>query len=74
MLKTKKICLAYVSKQSSNRGKEVILLMILNRERQHYLTVKQLALLRGITSKNNGDFYCLDCLYSFKTKNKLRSS
>ena len=29
------------------------------------------ALLRGITSKDYGDFYCLNCLHSFKTKNKL---
>ena len=27
------------------------------------------ALLRRITFKNNGDFYCLNCLYSFR-KNK----
>ena len=31
------------------------------------------ALLRRITSKNNGDFYCLNCLHSFQTKNKLES-
>ena len=31
------------------------------------------ALLRRITSKNNGDFYCLNCLHSFRTKNKLES-
>ena len=31
------------------------------------------ALLREITSKNNGDFYYLNCLYSFRTKNKLES-
>ena len=29
------------------------------------------ALLRGILSKNNGHFYCLNCLHSFRTKNKL---
>ena len=35
--------------------------MISNGEKLwHYLAVKKLsALLRGITSKNNGDFYCL---------------
>ena len=33
---------------------------------------KQLsALLREITSKNNGDFYCLNCHHSFRTKNTL---
>ena len=31
------------------------------------------ALLRGITSKNNGGFYCLNCFYSFRTKNKRES-
>ena len=33
------------------------------------------ALLRGITSKNNDDFYCLNCFHSFTTKkkNKLES-
>ena len=30
------------------------------------------ALLRGITSKNNSDFYCLNCLHSFRTENKLK--
>ena len=38
------------------------------------LAVKKLsALLRGITSKHQGDFYCLNCLHSFATKNKLKS-
>ena len=30
-------------------------------------------LLRGITSNNNGDFYCLDCLHSFRTDNVLKN-
>ena len=47
--------------------------MITDGEKGHYLTVKSLsALLRGTTSKNNGDFYCINCLYSFKTKHKLK--
>ena len=42
------------------------------RQRWHYLPVKRLsALSRGITSKHNGDFYCLNCIRSFRTKNKL---
>ena len=42
--------------------------------RWHYLAVKKLsALLIMITSNNNGDFYCLNCLHSFRTKNKLES-
>ena len=31
------------------------------------------ALLRGITSKHHGDFYCLNCLHSFRTENKVTS-
>ena len=30
-------------------------------------------LLRAISSKNNGEFYCLNCLHSFITKKKLES-
>ena len=30
-------------------------------------------IIRGTTSKNNGDFCCLNCLYSFRTKSKLES-
>ena len=30
------------------------------------------ALLGGITSHNNGDFYCINCLHSFRTENKLK--
>ena len=40
----------------------------------HYLAIKKLsALLRGITSKHYGDFYCLNCVHSYRTKNKLES-
>ena len=28
-------------------------------------------LLRIITSNHHGDFYCLNCLHSFRTENKL---
>ena len=50
--------------------------MIPNEEKEgwHYLTVKKLsALPRGITSKDDGDFYCLNCLHSFRAENKLKS-
>ena len=63
---------AYVSKHNSNCGKQVILIMIPNGKRWDYLAVKKLsALLIGITSKHYGDFYCLNCLHSLTTKNKL---
>ena len=58
------ICPAYMSKINSNCEKEVILLMIPNKEKEgwHYLAVKILsALLKGVTSKNNGYSYCLNC-------------
>ena len=36
--------------------------------------IKKLStLLRGITSKHHVDFYCLNCLHSFRTENKLKS-
>ena len=48
--------------------------MIRNEEGWHYFTVKKLpVLLRGITSKHHGDFYCLNCLHSFVTENKRES-
>ena len=56
--------------------KKKILLLIPNEEKEewHYLVLKTLStLLGGITSKRHGDFYCLNCLYSFRTENKLKS-
>ena len=49
--------------------------MISKREKKwHYLAVKKLsALLRGITAKHHGNFYCLYCFHSFATENKLQS-
>ena len=50
--------------------------MVPNEEKEgwHYLAVKKLStLLRGITSTHHGDFYYLNCLHSFRTKNKLKS-
>ena len=56
---TRKIHLAYKSKHNLTREKQVILLMITDEEKWHYTAVKRLSgLLRGVTSNNNGDFYC----------------
>ena len=30
------------------------------------------ALFKGITSKHDGDFYCLNCFHSYRTENKLK--
>ena len=56
------------------RENQVILLMITDDKKWHYLAVKKLpALFKGITSKHDGDFYCLNCLHSFRTENKLKN-
>ena len=45
--------------------------MIPNGQGWHYLAVKKLStLLRGIATKNNSNFYCMNCHHSFRTKNK----
>ena len=70
--KTKKICLAYKSKYNLTREKQIVALMITDSEKWHYTAVKRLlGLLRGVTSNNKGDFYCLNCFCSYRTKNKL---
>ena len=71
---TKKIEIAYQSKHNLTREKQIILLMISNGENLHYLVVKRLSgLLTGITSDHKEDFYCLNCFYSYRTKNKLEA-
>ena len=72
---------AYIAKNNSNHEEQVILLMISNEGhkanihgRWHYLAVKKLsALLRGITSKHHGDFYCLNCFHSLTTEKKKQN-
>ena len=69
---TRKIQVAYKSKQNLTCDKQVILLMITDGEKWHYLTVKNLpGLLRGITSTPKEDFYCLNCFCSYRTRHKL---
>ena len=47
--------------------------MITDGEKCHYLVVKKLsASFRGITSNNYVDFYCINCLHSYRIKNKLK--
>ena len=66
---TEKIELAYKSNHNFERENQVILLMITDSEKWHYLAVKSLsALLRGITSNHNGDFYYLNCFHSYSTE------
>ena len=70
---TEKIRLAYKSKYNFKRENHVILLMITDGIKWHYLAVKNLsALIRGITSNHVGDFYCLNCFHTYSTKEKLK--
>ena len=70
---TEKIRHAYKSKYNLNRENQVIPLMITDGEKWHDLVVKSFsALFRGITSKHDGEFYCLNCFQSYTTENKLK--
>ena len=72
--KKEKIYPAYVLKHNSKCEKKVFLLMIPNQDGIYYISINKVsALIGGITSKNNGDFYCLNCLHSFRTKSKLET-
>ena len=71
---TRKIQLAYRSKYNLTYNKQIILLMITDGKKWHYLVVNNLSgLLRGIATNHYGDFYCLNCFYSYRTKNKLEA-
>ena len=71
---TKKIQLAYRSKNNLTCDKQVILLMITDGKKWHYLVVKNLSgLLKRTASTHEKDFYCLNCFHSYRTKNKLES-
>ena len=64
---------AYKSKYNKEFENQITLLMITDGEKWNYRAVKKLsALLRGIISKHNGGFYCLDCFHSYSAKNKLK--
>ena len=61
---TTEILPANVSKYNWDRENKVYLLMITDDKKWHYLAIKSIpTLFRGITSKHNGDFYCLNCFF-----------
>ena len=71
---TKQINIACKSKNNLTQENQIILLMISDGEKWHYLVVKNLSrLLRGITSNHKEDFYCLNCFHSYRTENKLEA-
>ena len=81
-----KITHAYKSKYNHIRKNQIVLLMITDGEKWHYIALKSeptddgfnrrtkslSKLFRGITSNHDGDFYCLNCLHSFRTDNALK--
>ena len=68
---TKQIRHVYKLKYNFKRKNQVILLMITDGKKWHYLDVKRLsALLRGITSNHKEGFSCLNCFHSYRAKNK----
>ena len=52
----------------------VDLLMITdNQNNWHYLTIKNMKrLIRGVTSNHHGDFFCRNCMHSYRTENALK--
>ena len=66
---TKRISVAYKSEYNNKRQKQVILLLITDGKKYHYLAVTNLsALLQGKSSNHYGDFYCLNCFNSYTFK------
>ena len=82
-----KITDAYESKYNHTRKNQVVFLMITDGEKWHYTALKSeltedgfnhptkslSRLFRGITLNHDGDFYCLNCLHSFRTDNALKN-
>ena len=80
------INLEYKSKYNCKREKQVILLIITNSEKWHYIALKSVCTddgfnhpmrslsreFRRIISNTHGDFYCLGCLHSFRTDIALK--
>ena len=72
--KKRQIGQTYISKHNFEHSNQVTLLMITKGEKWHSLAVKNWpSLLREITSIHNDDYYCINCLYSFRTESKLNS-
>ena len=69
---TEEIRHAHKSKYNLKRENQVILLIITNGKKWHYLPVETLsALLKA--SKSDEDCYCLICLHSYKAEHNLKN-
>ena len=67
-------CLQYavtvtLNNKEIKKDQKIINIIILSIEKGFYYYS---ALLKGIASNDKGDFYCLNCIHSFITKNKLK--
>ena len=70
---TKTIRVAYKSEYNHKCKNQVILLMITDGNKWHYIAVSKLsALLKGKSSNHIGDFHCLNCFNSYSTENALK--
>ena len=69
---TETIRIAYRSEYKHKRKKQVILLMITDAIKWHYLAVSHLSMRTEKSSNHDGDFYCLNCFYSYTAKTKLK--
>ena len=72
-IKEKEMCSGYISNTNSNFEKQVILVKIPNEKKECwcYLAVKELSTLSREITPKYGNFYCLDCIHSFGTENKM---
>ena len=70
---TETIGVTYRSEYNYKHEKHVNLLMITDGYKWHYLAIINIStLLVGKLSNRHGDFYCLNCINSYNTKNKLK--
>lgn len=69
---TKTVLIAYISPHNFTKKHHITLLRITDDEKFHYLSVKSISrLLQRISSKHKGDYSCLGCFNSYRTKEKL---
>ena len=68
----RKISQVYKSEFNKTRENRVILLMITDSQKQHFLAVKRLNALLKKKAEHSGD-YCLDCFKLFRNKTSFRN-
>ena len=67
-----KISHYYKSEHDKTRGNKLVLLVITNNGKQHYLAVKKFNSLLKKKSEHSGD-YCLDCFKFFRSKETFKN-